>query len=679
MNSYSIAAYEHQPIIDTYKQWLVNDLYQNFSFDNIEDTNFLQKLSIIQAEGIRHDIALHAAVTSDSISRASFNVGKRIQSAASLISSSLDDGFALMNNHMIGINNNLKDIGVGIGTVNQSLQDGNQILSNIGNIMNVASRGILQVNEGISLANQKIEQVNRGISALAVGMSQLNQNMITGLVALNSNISQSASIIQYQIQQTEIVLHQILDELKVPESQRERRYHIEEGMKYFNKGMSSGDCLYFDDALDEFNKAITIEKKDFFSWYYMGMIYLYSKEHIDPEKAISAFDHYIHYAEALPKRHYLLDEAFLMKAECKYLVYDVDNAYKLVESLIGVNDKAAWRAMKYLSSSPDSEKHKQAVNILDMLVQKNPYAIVQVLEDYDLISNEYIIEYIKLYKEKLIRNLPAVFKSVEDFADSIKKLSYRYSEILTQLSCLKNSVSLSSQDLGVIDLLKLNNEATMIRAEIENFKSAANDFHEGLAKFKNREGEWGFFDEIGRIIVSCQYRNVTDFHEGLASVMDQKNHCGYINPKGEVVIPIEYNSALPFRDGFAVVRKNEWYYNQYNPSNSKLTYYTGIIDKSNRVVVPLKWKDIRSVRRINDDVYVQVQNQNGGWGVVDIKGRIIVSCQWSDVWIDEYDFKRGVYKVKNSDGQWGAVDINGRIVIPFQYSSFSSFSTFIKR
>ena len=193
MNSFSIAAYENQPILDTYKKWLIQDLYQSSNFNKIDDPNFLQKLSFIQAEGIRHDIAMHAVVTNSSIQRSNAEIGKKMQYAASMITSSLDDGFSMMNNRMIDINNNLQGINRGVEVVNQTIQEGVQVL--------------------------------------ASGINKLDRHIIDGLYALKSQIAQSASIIQYQMQQSEVVLKQILDELKIPESQRERRYHIEEGMK----------------------------------------------------------------------------------------------------------------------------------------------------------------------------------------------------------------------------------------------------------------------------------------------------------------------------------------------------------------------------------------------------------------------------------------------------------------
>lgn len=458
MNSFSIMPYEHQSILDAYQQWLVGDLYQNYYFDNLDDPNFLQKLSLLQAEGIRHDIGMHAAVTHGSMQEASAQVGRKIKSAATLITSSLDDGFSLMNSRMMEVNSNLQSIDRGIGAVNQTLQQGNQILSSI---------------------DGGINNLNRGVEAVASGIGTLNRNMMAGMAALNSNISQAASAITYQLQQSEVVLRQILDELRIPESQRERRYHIEEGMKYFNKGMQSGDCLYFEDALDEFTTATTIERKDFFSWYYIGMIHLYSKEHINPEKALSAFDRYIHYADALPQKHNLFDEAWIMKAECKYLMQDMDAAFGFVEKVMTGSDKAALRGMKYLSATGDSYKQQQAVEILKHLMQKNPYIVMQVLEDYDLVNNEYIIGFLNGYRTETVNEISRQMLLCEE---KLKRYpsSYYKKEVINEFNTLRVQVLAKIQEMGVIDVVALKEKMQAASEVIKKATTRAEQIAQGF-------------------------------------------------------------------------------------------------------------------------------------------------------------------------------------------------------
>ena len=417
MNSFSIMPYEHQSILDAYQQWLVGDLYQNYYFDNLNDPNFLQKLSILQAEGIRHDIGMHAAVTHNSISEASSQVGRKIQSAASLITSSLDNGFTLMNQRMCEVNDTLH-------IVNANIIEGNRLQAR---------------------TNQEIQSFNK--------------NMVVALSAINANISQATNVLRYQLQQVSTVLQAILDELKIPESQRERRYHIEEGIKYFNMGMKTGDCLYFEDALDEFNTAISIEKKDFFSWYYIGMIHLYSQSHIDIENAISAFDRYFHYAAALPVKHELFDEALLMKAECFYLNDNINEAFRTIENILTNSIRASLRGVKYLSATGITEKQIMAVNIFKGLVEKNPYVFMQVLEDCDIVSNEYLISFIKEYCEKTrdeIKGLLAVFNNE---LEKLKQYPASYcKDIYEEVNSLISLVSKKLIDIGVVDAIALKEE-----------------------------------------------------------------------------------------------------------------------------------------------------------------------------------------------------------------------------
>ena len=480
MNSFSIMPYEHQSILDAYQQWLVGDLYQNYYLGNLDDPNFLQKLSILQAEGIRHDIGVHAAVTHGSIQDASAQVGRKIQSAASLITSSLDDGFSLMNTRMMEVSSNLQSIDRGIGAVNQTLQQGNQILSSIDGGINDLNRGIGAVASGIDTLNRNVmagmDALNQNMMAgmdtlnhnMMAGMKSLNHNMKAGMAALSSNIAQAASAIMYQMQQMKVVLEQILDELRIPESQRERRYHIEEGMKYFNKGMSSGDCRYFEDALDEFTQATTIERKDFFSWYYIGMIHLYSKEHLDIEKALSAFDRYIHYADALPQKHNLFDEAWMMKAECKYLMQDMDAAFGFVEKVMTGSDKAALRGMKYLSATGDSRKQQQAVEILKRLMRKNPYFVMQVLEDYDLVNNEYVIEFLNGYKAEAVKEISQKMLLREKEIETLKQYSLLYyKDVFDEFNALKAQVRAKNQEMGVIDVVALKEKIQAMPEKIE--------------------------------------------------------------------------------------------------------------------------------------------------------------------------------------------------------------------
>ena len=675
MNSFSAMPYEHQSILDSYQRWLVSDLYQNYYIDNLNDPNFLQKLSLLQAEGIRYEIGLHAAATHNSIHEASSQMGRKIQSAASLITSSLEDGFSMMNTRMMEVNSNLQSIGQGIGAVNQTLQQGNQILSNI-------EGGINQMNRGIGAVASGINTLNRNMIA---GLSALNQNMTVGMAALSENISQASSIILYQLQQCEIVLKQILDELRIPESQRERRYHIEEGMKYFNKGMQSGDCLYFEDALEEFTTAITIERKDFFSWYYIGMIHLYSKEHIDPEKALSAFDRYIHYADALPQKHDLFDEAWMMKAECKYLMQDMGAAFGFVEKVMTGSDKAALRGMKYLSASNESFKQQQAVEILKQLMLKNPYIVMQVLEDYDLLNNIFITDYLKDVRTNTIYENRKLINMCDEEMGTLKKypLSY-YTDVFDELNSLKARTK--SENLGLVDVFKMREslyalpekiKKVCIRAEKQTLTEQLKSMRNEIASFSKYTT---FYEAISKRVADIESKissvklNETQIREEIEIIpkilnefrkdsdikyltprKDSSGKYGYRSDRSgyvRFIIPNKWMDARPFSEGLAAVKDN----------NGKW----GFIDETGSIVLPYRWNNCFSGFH---EGLASVKDVSGKWGYINKRGQLVIPCQWESA----YEFSEGLAVVCGPNHKYGYIDKHGQMVIPNKWGHACSF------
>lgn len=75
--------------------------------------------------------------------------------------------------------------------------------------------------------------------------------------------------------------------LSIPDSEKERMKTIKTGIHFFMA--SSNDPDLFDDALEEFMKALDMKKQDYFVLHKIGCIYLFSQKHLDPEKALDYF------------------------------------------------------------------------------------------------------------------------------------------------------------------------------------------------------------------------------------------------------------------------------------------------------------------------------------------------------------------------------------------------------
>lgn len=78
-------------------------------------------------------------------------------------------------------------------------------------------------------------------------------------------------------------------------------------------------------------------------------------------------------------------------------------------------------------------------------------------------------------------------------------------------------------------------------------------FADGLAIFK-QNGQYGFIDEQGEIVIPPKYAGVWRFSEGLAPAdSDGDGYYGYIDTLGNPVIEEEYYDYSSFSEGRAVV------------------------------------------------------------------------------------------------------------------------------
>jgi hypothetical protein len=78
--------------------------------------------------------------------------------------------------------------------------------------------------------------------------------------------------------------------LRIPDSQKQRVYYIEQGLKYLKNAILEGaNSTFFIDALESFKESEKIEKKDFITLNRIGYIFLYSINHFNPGMAEEYF------------------------------------------------------------------------------------------------------------------------------------------------------------------------------------------------------------------------------------------------------------------------------------------------------------------------------------------------------------------------------------------------------
>lgn len=85
-------------------------------------------------------------------------------------------------------------------------------------------------------------------------------------------------------------------------------------------------------------------------------------------------------------------------------------------------------------------------------------------------------------------------------------------------------------------------------------------FSEGMAPVTNQDGQYGYLDNKGKLVIPFKYDFGSEFHSGLAQVELDSTY-GYINKQGKLVIPFIYEDAADFHNGIAhVKRKGKSFY-----------------------------------------------------------------------------------------------------------------------
>ncbi len=133
--------------------------------------------------------------------------------------------------------------------------------------------------EHVEAVNQLGNAIGRGMNVLSNQMSDINET----LNFLNRNLD--VQIEQQRL--SNMLLKNIAELLRVPDSEKERQQCIELGIKFFVN--ASKDVDLFVDAMEELSKAESLMKQDYFVLHRIGCIYLYVEKYLNPEKALEYF------------------------------------------------------------------------------------------------------------------------------------------------------------------------------------------------------------------------------------------------------------------------------------------------------------------------------------------------------------------------------------------------------
>lgn len=176
-----------------------------------------------------------------------------------------------------------------------------------------------------------------------------------------------------------------------------------------------------------------------------------------------------------------------------------------------------------------------------------------------------------------------------------------------------------------------------------------------VAEFRDNTKLWGYIASDGKVIIPCQYSNVSPFSpEGIAVVKVPESKVEkYIDIKGnELKLDVEVVARKEFKDGMAPVKIGEKW---------------GYVNTLGKLIIPAEYKRVEYFY----EGRAWVADFAGKISLLDKQGKAI---ELTNLGVSDYQhFSEGLSAVKIGT-VWGFIDVTGKLVIPASYMKVDYFS-----
>ena len=264
----------------------------------------------------------------------------------------------------------------------------------------------------------QLEEVGYSVKDIQQAARMLNIQVAEVQLEL-SELNRRAGIALEQRRLGLMLQNNIVELLKIPDSEKERQQAITWGMQFFVNAAKDPDL--FDDALEEFLKAEQLKKQDYFVLHRIGCIYLYAEKHLDPQRAADYFVRAGKYAavesspEALrianiltnsvnekaaeelsdpEKIRRLAADSYEKAAFAYYVVGDDASAITYQQKALSCDDSAGnhFSLAKYLFRAGQTA---QAMEALIKAINRDPAMMAAVFCDADVASVPEAVRYVR--------------------------------------------------------------------------------------------------------------------------------------------------------------------------------------------------------------------------------------------------------------------------------------------
>jgi tetratricopeptide (TPR) repeat protein len=374
----------------------------------------------------------------------------------------------------------------------------------------------LDYTRDISLAKYGADTIGKYINESSkeqvLAIKNLEANIMGGLNIVNQTLTFINRNLDIQIEQqklSNLLLQNIVELLRVPDSEKERQRSIELGVKFFVN--ASKDADLYADALEELLKAESLMKQDYFVLHRIGCIYLYVEKYIHPEKALDYFIRAAKYASvesdinavrlinALTNNFkttnsklnsseqligHLAADSYDKAALAAYILGRFDEAVNYQTKALKYNETLEFRFLlaKYQIRNNEIDV---AIKNLDICIEKKPVFALAVFKEMEFISELTVLNLIDKKNQKInekIKTLIEKFKISNSTEENnnvsvlIELLDKPYDIKVIEFEKyvnLDNNINAKSKELLIqidqtIETIKLKSFATLNTVEIES-------------------------------------------------------------------------------------------------------------------------------------------------------------------------------------------------------------------
>lgn len=369
--------------------------------------------------------------------------------------------------------------------------------------------GIKEVNaENINCLSEINSTLSSGFQSLQSELKSIDDS----LFFINSTLEEGFyDLKQNQIKQiqltvaTNILLVDIKTLISFSDSEKERYESIREGLKFIANVQRDED--YFDDAFRLFSKAIELKPTDYFSFFFLGYVSLFSEKHFDPNKAIEFFKKTLKYALIddnndikLLNDFYskvddgvsginLINSTYLLLAQSYYLIGDFDNALK--SSLSVSEDSFSNNFTIQLKYAARVNDERNIMIISDKIFNNYLTNYEEVFTEIDIINSLFTLNYLK----KSITNIETSFLKLkakcnyhEDNFEIIKKLK---GLLKKSLSVIEKKKVIDTYNENIIDfeISKQIDFEKYVKEELSKIESIYSEYLEVKKNHNSTKGQ----------------------------------------------------------------------------------------------------------------------------------------------------------------------------------------------